>query len=127
MRLRCSSCINTRKKYIFSVIKKQTRGLIVVLCCLKVIIILIAICCQYVAVFGDIHYFYQYSSYLPIFIIFTNMRLCCVRSLTEEENGNIVEHSGRVEVGMEHYLLVGLFVMQDSRNIMMGLRELKCK
>ena len=33
------------------------------------------------------------------------MRLSCVRSLTEEEDGNVVEHSGLVEVGMEHHLM----------------------
>ena len=36
------------------------------------------------------------------------MRLSCVRSLTEEEDGNVVEHPGLVEVGVEHHLMMGV-------------------
>ena len=36
------------------------------------------------------------------------MRLCCVRSLTKEEDGNVVEHPRLVEVGVEHHLMMGV-------------------
>ena len=38
---------------------------------------------------------------------FTNLWLSCIRSLAEEKDGNVVEHPGLVEVGVEHHLVGG--------------------